>query len=277
MLTHFRKRLNHGDLAELQEKLRIQSKRRERSDDDETPGGSPKESPDQGKLIVDATCASADIAYPTDIGLLNHARELSETIIDKLYQHAPEDVKKPRTYWKNARKDFLKMRMKRRLSSRLPYRGIGKQRQYLGRNLRSIERLSKEVSLSLLEKQWYRNLLVISELYRQQLEMHQSGRKSIADRLVSIHQPHVRPMVRGKAAAKNEFGMKLSISVVNGWSEIERMSWNNYNKGCDLVKEIERYQARYGCYPESAHADKIYRTKTKVNRLWCQDKGIRLS
>ena len=273
MLTHFRKRLNHGDLAALQEKLRLQCQKKQEksaSDDDEAPG-----SRNKGKLIVDATCAPADIAYPTDLGLLNNAREKSEIIIDKLYRQAPADVTKPRTYRKNARKDFLRLSMKRKNSSRVLYRGIGKQLRYLDRNLKSIEKLSQHVSLSVLEKQWYRNLLVISELYRQQLEMHCSGRKSIGDRLVSISQPHVRPMVRGKAAAKTEFGMKLSISVVDGWSEIERMSWNNYNEGCDLIKEIERYRERYGDYPESAHADKIYRTK--ANRLWCQANNIRLS
>jgi IS5 family transposase len=54
--------------------------------------------------------------------------------------------------------------------------------------------------------------------------------------------------------------MKRSISVVDSWSTIERMSWNIYNEGCDLVREIERYRDRYGYYPESVHADKIYRT-----------------
>jgi len=106
------------------------------------------------------------------------------------------------------------------------------------------------------------------------MEMHQSGRKRLEDRLVSISQPHVRQMVRGKAVAKTEFGMKLSISFVNDWSIVERMSWRNYNEGYNLTKEIERYRERYGHYPESAHADKIYRTK--ANRLWCQAKKIRL-
>jgi len=276
MLTHFRKRLNHGDLAELQEKLRRQyQKKQDKSDDDDKTSGSPTGIKNKGKLIVDATCAPADIAYPTDLGLLNDAREKSETIIDKLYQQAAEGVKKPRTYRKNARKEFLSMSMKRKLARHLLYRGIGKQLRYLGRNLRSIEKLTQQVSLSVLGKKWYRNLLVITELYRQQIEMHRRGRKSIEDRLVSISQPHVRPMVRGKAAAKTEFGMKLSISVVDGWSIVERMSWKNYNEGCDLIKDIERYRARYGYYPESAHADKIYRTK--ANRLWCQAKNIRLS
>jgi len=104
--------------------------------------------------------------------------------------------------------------------------------------------------------------------------MWQSGKKSISDRIVSISQPHVRPIVRGKAAAKTEFGMKLSISVVDGISMPERMSWNAYNEGCDLVRDIERYRERYGHYPESVHADKIYRTLT--NRMWCKARGIRL-
>ena len=39
--------------------------------------------------------------------------------------------------------------------------------------------------------------------------------------------------------------------------------------------DIEHYRARYGYYPETAHADKFYRTKT--NRLRCQAKNIRLS
>ena len=32
----------------------------------------------KGTLILDATCNPQDIRYPTDVGLLNHARELSE-------------------------------------------------------------------------------------------------------------------------------------------------------------------------------------------------------
>ena len=208
-------------------------------------------SANQGKLIVDATCAPADIAYPTDLGLLNDAREKSEILIDKLYAHTPAGISKPRTYRQKARRDFLGLSMKRNRSKRLIQLGLRKQLQYLGRNLKRIAALSESVSLTLLESRWYRTFLV------------------------SISQPHVRPLVRGKAAAKTDFGMKLSISVVAGWSTIERMSWNNYNEGCDLVGDIERYRDRYGYYPESVHADKIYRTL--ANRMWCKKYGIRLS
>jgi hypothetical protein len=77
MLTHFRKRLKHADLAKLQEELlqrHLEEERRKSKDDDDDEycGCSNK-----GRLIVDATCALADIAYPTDIvGLLNNARSV---------------------------------------------------------------------------------------------------------------------------------------------------------------------------------------------------------
>ena len=276
-MTHFRKRLKHADLAALQDELlqkehqQKQTMSTKNDDDDDGPTGSAN----QGRLIVDATCAPADIAYPTDLGLLNDAREKSEILIDKLYAQAPAGIKKPRTYRQKARRDFLGLSMKRNMTKRSVQRGLRKQLQYLGRNLKSIGELVESVSLTVLEPCGYRTFLVISELYRQQLEMYQNGRKSISDRLVSISQPHVRPLVRGKAAAKTEFGMKLSISVVDGWSTIERMSWNNYNEGCDLVRDIERYRDRYGYYPESVHADKIYRTL--ANRMWCKEHGVRLS
>lgn len=36
----------------------------------------------QGKLLLDATCAPANIAYPTDLRLLNKVREKLEGMID---------------------------------------------------------------------------------------------------------------------------------------------------------------------------------------------------
>ena len=93
--------------------------------------------------------------------------------------------------------------------------------------------------------------------------------------MVIISQPHVRPIKRGKAGRETEFGAKLSISVVNGFSFVDRLSWDNYNEGADLVEQIETFHHRFGCYPESVHVDKIYRTR--ANRTFCKAHGIRMS
>jgi len=76
------------------------------------------ESPNRGKLIVDATCTPADISYPTDLGLLNGARVHIEKIIDILYKPLKGKIpKKPITYRHLARIDYLLI-AKQRITSR---------------------------------------------------------------------------------------------------------------------------------------------------------------
>ena len=72
-----------------------------------------------------------------------------------------------------------------------------------------------------------------------------------------------------------EFGAKLSLSLVYGFSEVHRLSWEPYNECADLIEQVENYRIRYGNYPEAVCADKIYRTRE--NLQYCKDKGIRLS
>jgi hypothetical protein len=91
-------------------------------------------------------------------------------------------------------------------------------------------------------------------------------------RVYQFSQPHLRPIKRGKAGA---VGAKLSISLIDGVSFVDRISWDNYNEGLDLTGQIESCRERFGCYPESVHADKIYRNRD--NRRYCMKHNIRLS
>jgi hypothetical protein len=104
-----------------------------------------------------------------------------------------------------------------------------------------------------LPRKRYRQLLIIHELYRQQLWMDTHRCHRIADRLVSISQPHVRPIVRGKAGTPVEFGAKISVSVVAGVSFVDRISWDAYNESVDLVQQIDAYRRRFGHDPASVH------------------------
>ena len=129
--------------------------------------------------------------------------------------------------------------------------------------------------LMYLNKRQYRNLLVIKELFRQQLCMYENRTHNMSDRIVSISQSHIRPIVRGKAKSNVEFGAKVSVSLIEGFSFVDRISWDNYNESGDLIEQIEKYHKRFGFYPESVHADKIYRNRE--NRRYCKKYGIRLS
>ncbi len=117
--------------------------------------------------------------------------------------------------------------------------------------------------------------MVIHTLYEQQHGMYKLRSHRCADRIVSISQPHVRPIVRGKVSQRVEFGAKISASHVDGFIMLDRFSWDAYNETTDLSVQAEAFRQRFGHYPSSIHADKIYQTRT--NRTWCKERSIRLS
>ena len=78
-----------------------------------------------------------------------------------------------------------------------------------------------------------------------------------------------------KAGKPVEFGAKLSVSCFEGYVFLDRIRWDNFNESKDLKAQIENYYRITGYYPESVHVDKIYRTRE--NRAWCKERGIRLS
>jgi hypothetical protein len=60
--------------------------------------------------------------------------------------------------------------------------------------------------------------------------MYDSHSLSVEDRIVSIHQSHVRPIVRGKSQAKVEFGAKIHVSIIDGISFLDEVSWDALKK-----------------------------------------------
>ncbi len=229
----------------------------------------------EGKLIVDATVVGQAIRYPTDLGLLNESREISEQIIDELYSQSGL-TKKPRTYRRTARKQYLAIVKQRRPGVRVRRRGNKEQLQYLRRNLGHIEKLldflpGMEIPLSTRKLRQY---WVIQHLFSQQEEMHRTKTKRCDNRIVSIHQPQVRPIVRGKANKTVEFGAKLNVSLSgNGLARVDHIGWDAYHEGTDLKLQVENYKTAHGHYPEVVLADTIYGTRD--NRKYLKSKNIR--
>ena len=208
---------------------------------------------------------------------MNQARIVTEKIIDILYKPLKEKLKKkPITHRRTARKEYLTVAKKRRATRKEIKKSIKKQLKYVSKNLSSIDRLIEEGgSLTSLSKRQYKMVLVVSEVYRQQQWMFDNNKQRIESRIVSLNQPHVRPIIRGKAGKKTEFGAKLSASCIDGYVFLDRISWDNFNESGDLKAQVEAFKDRTGYYPESVHADQIYRTRE--NRKFCRERGIRLS
>jgi hypothetical protein len=243
-------------------------------------GGTPQEEePEhQGKLILDATVAPQAIRYPTDLSLLNEAREFCEKIIDELYPKT-DWKKKPRTYREKARKAYLAICKQKRPSGKVRRRGIKQQLQYLRRNLGHIERLLEywpegsplPLPRWLLSRYW-----VIQHVYVQQREMYRNKRRRCDDRIVSISQPYVRPIVRGKLDKPVEFGAKLSVSLNgDGVACVDHLRWDAFHEGGDLKNQVEAYRTRHGHYPEVVLGDPVY--GTQANRHYLKGHGIRFA
>lgn len=302
-MVKFRKRFKAKRLAKINELIMaaehhaVQNEKEAEDDDhhDNNQGGSgkvdtepseastveeevtPKENLNQGTLILDATCAPADLRYPTDLGLLNEAREKLDEIIDTLHEANGKKTRRPRTYRMVARKAYLTVSKQRNPRKNQLRQAIKKQLQFSKRNMRIVNRMLEETPEAgmVLSRRHQSLLQTIEKLIEQQETMYKNKNHRIADRIVNLYQPHVRPIVRGKAGAAVEFGAKIAISLENGYSRIEKLSWDAFNEASTLVESVERYKARHGYYPEAVLADRIYRNRDNI--AYCKKHHIRLS
>lgn len=268
LMVYFRKRLTPEILGEINEMILSAAQKEEHrhgDDDNHEDGGN------GGTMIVDATCAPSNIRYPQDVSLLNKARENTEKLLDEL--HDPADGRKPRTYRTQAHRDYLQFSRSRKKTAKKIRKAVGKQLRCLARNLAAIdEKLALGRALSPRKAD---RLAAIRTLYEQQKYMYDHRCHTVPDRIVSVSQPFLRPIVRGKAGKPVEFGAKLDISVADGWTRLECFSFDAYNEAGNLPAMAERFREREGHYPSRILADKIYRNRE--NLRFCREHGIRLS
>jgi hypothetical protein len=227
--------------------------------------------PNKGTLILDATCAPVDMRFPTDVSLLNEAREKAERMVDSIYKAIGKAVKKPRTYRRRARRDYLNFARSRRRTAKSIRAQVRKQLGYLGRDIRSI----KSLGVQYLSDDDREKFDVIENLHVQQQMMYETGTHRVDNRIVSLWRPYVRPIKRGKETADTEFGPKVTTSLVDGYMRVEKFSWDNYNENATLADAVENYKMKYGHYPKRILADKIFRTRDNLS--YCRERGIAMN
>ena len=270
LLVEFRKRLTAEILGEINDMIIAYNK----DDDRGTPSGGNDDNLDaenNGTLILDATCAPQNIAFPQDINLQNEVRENLEGIIDSICYE--QNLYKSRMYRENARRDYLSLARSKKRSVKKIRWTIKKQLQYIRRDREYIDWLS-ENGYSPSVKQTER-LSILDKVYEQQEYMYKNNVHSVPGRIVSISQPYIRPIVRGKAKLPVEFGAKLDINVEDGIARLEKVSFDAYNESEVLEDAVSRFFERNGHYPKRVLADKIYRNRD--NLRFCKEYGIRLS
>ena len=288
LFVTIRKRLQISDLNSFTDALLKLSIRREDSarNDKEDSGDNREDSGDsdtfidssgtlhKGSMKIDATCCDAEVRYPTDVDLLEDGSRVINRYIAKLCRkfHLPL----PPTFGEQARKVYLGLvKLKKKSRSRVK-KCKGLMLNYLMRDIRSFVRLVAVNGTQLLDalrRDEKRNLKAIVTMYHQQEFMYRNDTNRVTDRIVSIFQPHVRPIVRGKSKAPTEFGAKIGASVVKGYTFIDHHSWDAYNEESDLELQIDLYRERLGYFPARVYADKIYMNRN--NRLLMKELEIK--
>lgn len=283
MLTRFRKRITTEMLQRVNDMIigRPEQKEDEKdteNDDNDNYGNTGTPENNEGTLILDATCAPQNIRFPTDVSLLNEARLNAEGIIDTLHKAGLTDSKKkPRTYRNVAKKRYNNFSKKRKKSRKNIRTAVGQQLRYLRRDLEIIDKIAvlhKDYKDYLTNWQQDR-LNVIRTLYAQQKEMYDTNTNRIDDRIVSLSQPWVRPIKRGKQNADTEFGAKVEMSDIDGFLRVEDLRWDAFNESTTLQDSAENFRKAYGHYPKRVLADTIFRTRENIK--YCKEHGIHLN
>lgn len=227
----------------------------------------------KGILKIDATCADAEVRFPVDVDIIHDGCKVVDRYLASLCNALA--ISLVRSSYKVARSYYLEMVKRKKKRRKFEKETISHLLHYLKVDLRKITDIFVEYrgSKGLLKPHEQRTLNAIFDMFAQQTYMHENNVHVCANRIVSIFQPHVRPIKRGKARAEAEFGAKIGAAIYEGYTFINHHSWNAYNESTELKLQIEKSYARFGYLPATIHADKIY--LNKANRQYLKDEEIK--
>ena len=154
----------------------------------------------EGVLKIDATCADAEVRYPVDVDIIDDGCSVMDRFIRRICKHAGISV--PYTYYGKARNAYRYLVKMKKKGGKLVKETIGQMLSCLHRDILTLIDLTAgefRYRLECLRKDQRRVLDATMKMYFQQEQMFRTGEHSCKDRMISIFQPHVRPIVRGKA------------------------------------------------------------------------------
>ena len=292
LFVTIRKRISIEDInkmtCELLEKERERRQKNQESQEEDGNGKSPQapssnaEDLDytdsnggkhKGTLKIDATCADAEVRYPVDVDIIHDGCKVLNRYIVHICNKLK--IKCIKTSYKDARHWYLELVKRKKKNGKFVRETIACMLKSLQRDLRYITELFFEHKgcRELLKPHEQCILSAVFDMYQQQRTMHVKGIHTIPNRIVSIFQPHIRPIVRGKAKSKVEFGAKIGAAVCEGYTFIDHHSWDAYNESSDLELQIQNYKKRFGYLPAVVLADKIYMNKN--NRRYLKEQEIK--
>lgn len=221
-------------------------------------------------VLMDATCYEVHMRFPTDVKLLWESCcflwEEQIPILCKL-----SGIKMPRSKFKEHKNKQSTFSKRRKISIKDTQKRRKALLYLLGKGISAYQRLLNQTKGIHLSESIAQKLKTIRKVYLQQLYLIENNTSKVRDRIVSLSQPHIRPIVRGKENKPVEFGIKAHIMQVDGINIVEHHSYNAFNESTRLKASVFKHKIIFG---ECTHiaADRIY--PTNANRRFCSSKKL---
>lgn len=229
------------------------------------------------KLVCDTTVVPSNIAYPTDISLLEKIRQKAVRYLDKSREFG---AKTYRTYKRTAKKVYIQYQKIRHHTIKSRKKAQKKILQFSRRNVSQLKEAVKEISkaagslLGNAQEKFLKEaesfLTTASSIMTQQKDIYK-GLK-VKERIVSIHQPHIRPMVRGKYPVEVEFGPNALLNLKNNFLFLDDLQFNNVSDTQLLDTAIKGYKERFNSLPTQLTTDRGF--WSPENYTLAEDYGI---
>lgn len=203
----------------------------------------------RGQVASDTTVLPANIAYPTDTAILGKVSKRLDKAITQLQKGGIKIVNRGKqtvnktivVFNKIRRKTKEQIRKVKRVLIRSAYRKIKLIKQYASK----------------LEVKTQNEIKKLKKVVDQQMEMYKNKTKRIKERIVSIHEEHIRPMYRGKNNAMTEFGKKVSMMMI-GQSIIlpNKIEYNNFSDTNVPKEDLKKFEEVFGRKPNEYAFDR---------------------
>jgi len=248
-LTKFRKKLSEDTLRSLEEaamRTFIRKAPRKR----------------RHQVITDSTCMPANITCPYDTKLLAKTWGTLVRELTKARTAGTKIVIRGRRQVEKALTSFRKTRKKTKESAAALTQLLIEESAKL---LRQLEETAQAAAVQ--------TVSTAKTILAQQEQMLRTGIRKVKDRIVSFHEPSIRPIHRGKEGGKKvEFGKKITFNVIGGGlmqtARVDNAAFSDTEMVDDAITTHERTFERK---PSEINADRGAHSPKNHDRLASDD------
>jgi transposase, IS5 family len=227
------------------------------------------------KLRVDTTVVEADVDYPTDADLLEHAVRKLGGLVRRIKGRGAASRTRFRDRGRAAGRRMKQLARTLRRRTGVAMGGVdrltGEVARIARRSLRQVQVVARNARRALARRPGDGRLgRLVGELEETitattrllaQTDQRLAGNRVIADRLVSLSDPDARPIRKGKPRTPTQFGYSLLLAEdERGFVADHQLQRGNPPDAPQLLPSVERVMALTGRPPGSVAADRGFGT-----------------